>query len=67
MWHEEGEKDECGEGIEIHAELQWRQTEAGEDSEEAVEAGDLIEYHAQRDHLSSCAQAHNVKESLCLG
>ena len=37
---------------------------AGKDSEEPIEAGNLVEQHRQGNHFSTSTETHDVKESL---
>lgn len=64
MRHEEREEDERANGVDVHRELEGRETEACEDGEKTIEAGEFVEYHRQRNHLCPCSQAHEVEECL---
>lgn len=60
VWHKEGEEDQRHAGVDVHAELKRGETEAGEDGEETIEAGQFVEYHREDDHFDARPQAHEV-------
>ena len=60
-----GEKDEQHEsnhGVDVHAELEWRQMEACEQGKEPIQARDFIQEQSECAQLGAGPKRHEVEE-----
>lgn len=65
MWHECDEYDERDERVQVHRELEEGESVAGDEGEDSVEAGELIEEEGERDHFCAEAEGGYEEEGLC--
>ncbi len=51
----DGERDDA---VDVHAQLEWGEVEAGQEGEEAVEAGDFVEEEGEGGEFGAGAEGH---------
>ena len=61
---EEGCEDKGDARVDVHAKLDGREVVAGEEGEEAVKPGDLVEEEGERDEGRASREGHGVEEFL---
>lgn len=64
MGGEEDGDEESDKGVDVHGELERRDMESGQESQEAVETRDFVQEEGESDEFGSRSQGHQVEECL---
>lgn len=64
MRREVGSQDQGEDRVDVHGELDRGEVEAGQEGEDAVEAGNFVEEEGERDEAGACGEIHKTEEFL---